>query len=201
VSYGGSDLCGWLSTSHCPVVARLPPCFSRPIAHYAIKLNDAMPDSLRDELLLPFVPRLAGTADTPDVERMRCEFIMLQNVRRITPYILRKTIPFERFAIRCETVRSVAEARKVMNAVKTLGPLASVPWLAKAFSSFPPSGYYCDLQAAALYANSISDPTEHRIIFTMATEILDGAIRIGNHQDLECRHSPERHTITEAIAA
>ena len=32
-----------------------PACFSWIIAHYAISLNDQMPDDLRQELLLPFI--------------------------------------------------------------------------------------------------------------------------------------------------
>src|SRR5687768_2512429 len=66
-----------------------PPCFSRPIAAYAIGLNDRMPDRLRQELLLPFVTRLAGTADTKAIERARAEYIVIQTIRRILPIALR----------------------------------------------------------------------------------------------------------------
>jgi len=60
-----------------------PPCFSRPVAAYAIDINDRMPDDLRDELLMPFVLRLSGTADTPDVERRRLEYMIVQIARRL----------------------------------------------------------------------------------------------------------------------
>jgi len=56
--------------------ADCPACFSRPIAQYAIGLNDAMPDALRQRLLLPFVMRLAGTRDTKAVEKSRADFIL-----------------------------------------------------------------------------------------------------------------------------
>ena len=36
-----------------------PPCFSRPIAAYAITLNDKIPDAIRNEFLKPFVMRLS----------------------------------------------------------------------------------------------------------------------------------------------
>ena len=46
---------------HC--VTDLPESFSRPIAMLAMCLNDTLDDDLRQELLLPFVTRLAGSAD------------------------------------------------------------------------------------------------------------------------------------------
>lgn len=36
-----------------------PSCFSRPLAAYAIGINDFMADHVRQRLLLPFVTRLA----------------------------------------------------------------------------------------------------------------------------------------------
>jgi hypothetical protein len=179
-----------------------PPCFSSPIAHYAIALNDAMPDNLRDELLLPFVPRLAGTADLADVERRRNEYILLENVRRINAYICRKTAMCEKFAMCCEAVRSLDEIRQVMIRAAHATALGSVSKLAaQAILLALPSGNYTTLTAIKPFTNSTPDPTQHRIVFTMATEILDGAIRIGSYQEPECREFPHRHTITEAIAA
>jgi hypothetical protein len=51
------------------------------IAEYARYLNQLMPDDLRQELLLPLVPRLAGTTDT--AEQARAEYIALETTRRI----------------------------------------------------------------------------------------------------------------------
>ncbi|SDO04527.1 hypothetical protein SAMN05216360_11433 [Methylobacterium phyllostachyos] len=59
-----------------------PPCFSRPIAAYALGLNDAMPDAVRPQLLA-FVLRLSGSADTPEVETARTRRLALDSVRRI----------------------------------------------------------------------------------------------------------------------
>jgi hypothetical protein len=56
-----------------------PPCFSRVLARYAILLNDAMPDDLRNEFLVPFVTRLAGTAASKDIEDARERFIEEQS--------------------------------------------------------------------------------------------------------------------------
>jgi hypothetical protein len=59
-----------------------PPCFSRPIAAYALGLNDAMPDAVRSELMA-FVLRLSGSADSPEVEAARTQRLALESVRRI----------------------------------------------------------------------------------------------------------------------
>ena len=60
-----------------------PPCFSRPIASFAISINDAMPNDLRNELLMPFVTRLGGTADSLEIENKRLEYMIIQIARRM----------------------------------------------------------------------------------------------------------------------
>jgi hypothetical protein len=62
--------------------ADCPPCFSPPIAAYALGLNDAMPDAARPQLMA-FVLRLSGSADTPEVEAARTRRLALESVRRI----------------------------------------------------------------------------------------------------------------------
>jgi hypothetical protein len=52
-----------------------PTCFSWIITHYAISLNDQMPDDLRQELLLPFVGRLAWTRRDSGTEQRRLKYI------------------------------------------------------------------------------------------------------------------------------
>ncbi len=53
--------------------ADMPDCFSRPICHLAMALNDQAGDESRQRLL-PYVTRLA-CADTPEVERARADYI------------------------------------------------------------------------------------------------------------------------------
>jgi hypothetical protein len=62
--------------------ADCPPCFSRPIAAYALGLNDAMPDEVRPQLMA-FVLRLSGSADTPEVETRRTRHLALLSIRQI----------------------------------------------------------------------------------------------------------------------
>src|SRR5262252_5716330 len=58
-------------------VKDMPASFSRPIAMLALCLNDTLEDELRQELLVPFVARLGGSADSAGVEMARAE-LMLQ---------------------------------------------------------------------------------------------------------------------------
>ena len=59
-----------------------PPCFSPPISHFALSLNDYMPDKLR-HLLLPFVTRLAGTAGPVHIEMQRAYHLLDQVYKRL----------------------------------------------------------------------------------------------------------------------
>src|SRR5712692_8456993 len=52
-----------------------PASFSRPIAMFALCLNDLLEDAPRQGLLLPFVTRLDGTADSPKVEMARADMM------------------------------------------------------------------------------------------------------------------------------
>ena len=92
-----------------------PPCFSRPIATYAIALNDNMPDDLRQELLMPFVTRLAGTADKPEIESARIKMIAFRTIRDVLPIALRAAGLHEH-AARCAAVKDFDAARYAADA-------------------------------------------------------------------------------------
>lgn len=63
-----------------------PPCFSKPIASFAIMLNDNVLESDRQRLL-PFVTRMSGTADSIEVERNRVKHMLLRTIRDVIPQI------------------------------------------------------------------------------------------------------------------
>lgn len=63
-------------------VGDLPKCFSWTISQFALELNDTMPAGLRQELLLPFVLRLANSADTMELEVQRTAFMVRAVVER-----------------------------------------------------------------------------------------------------------------------
>lgn len=92
-----------------------PPCFSRVLGAYAIKLNDCLPDDLRQDLLMPFVTRLAGTADTSRIERQRFDFISLGLIRTVLPITLRGWR--DDLADKCEYVTNYNQAIDVVNSV------------------------------------------------------------------------------------
>ena len=62
--------------------ADCPPCFSPPLAAYALGLNDAMPDGERGRLMA-FVLRLSGSADRLEIEAARTRLLALAGMRRI----------------------------------------------------------------------------------------------------------------------
>lgn len=61
-----------------------PASFSRPLSFLAMFLNDNAGDADRQRLI-PFVPRLAGSADGLDVEIARARFVVSQIVERRLP--------------------------------------------------------------------------------------------------------------------
>ncbi|MCE4224479.1 hypothetical protein HCU64_12010 [Methylobacterium sp. C25] len=96
-----------------------PPCFSRPLAAYALGLNDAMPDAERPRLMA-FVLRLSGSADSEAVEAERTEFLALESVRRILPPLLdRAGLPA--LAARCENAIGGAEAMAAARSAESQG--------------------------------------------------------------------------------
>jgi hypothetical protein len=88
-----------------------PPCFSRPLAAYALSLNDRIQDdTLRQTLLMPFVTRLGGSADTDAVEELRATHIVGAVIRRILPPALAFRGLFD-VARACRSARTVEEKR------------------------------------------------------------------------------------------
>jgi hypothetical protein len=153
-----------------------PPCFSRPVSDYSIALNDLMPMKTRQRLLMPFVLRLAGTADTEAVERLREAFIVSATTKTIIPL----AFPGCQFGDKV----ALADALKWMlnNALQRRNYLHA-HWLdiaQKAVHQQP------TLSACAHIALAISKITgQPAMVFRRAVDILDKAITLGKHQPLE----------------
>jgi hypothetical protein len=91
-----------------------PPCFSRTLAAYALSLNDRIQDDeLRQKLLMPFVTRLAGSADGDAVEELRAAHIIGAIVGRVLPPALEFTGLFN-VAMACRSARSIEQTRAAM---------------------------------------------------------------------------------------
>jgi hypothetical protein len=183
-----------------------PPCFSHTIAAYAIALNDRMPDALRQELLMPFVTRMAGTADIKEAEQRRTEYISVQTVKRILPIALR-AMKLAAHAKRCEAVETVEEARAAAAAAATATTYAAATYAADDAAAYAAdaadaaayaadaadaAAYAADAADAAAYAASAVDvaayaafaaseaPANTRDVFAITVAILDEAIKLGN---------------------
>jgi hypothetical protein len=126
-----------------------PPCFSRPIAQYAIGLNDQMPDDLRQLLLMPFVVRLAGTADTDAVEIKRAKYMVIETVRRILPLVLTR---WPKLAEQCRRVRTLDQARRASAAAEAANTAAFYAADAADASNAAYAAYAAEAAAYAAYA-------------------------------------------------
>ncbi|MEH3118269.1 MAG: hypothetical protein PGN25_11955 [Methylorubrum populi] len=164
-----------------------PPCFSRPLAAYALGLNDAMPEAERQGLMA-FVLRLSGSADTPAVEAARTGFLALESVRRILPPLL-DGAGLPALAARCETAPDPHGALATLRAAEMQGGARSHAaagrraWLAGARASAiartatAAIRAFADPRCAAEMAEGAAPFAEGT--WGIALGILDGALRIG----------------------
>jgi hypothetical protein len=95
-----------------------PSSFSRPISMFALCLNDLLEDGPRQELLVPFVTRLDGTADTPKVEMARAEVMLWRTAADILAPALARA-GFADLAAQCRSLTMPDElidvARRLRN--------------------------------------------------------------------------------------
>ena len=92
-----------------------PACACPILGSYGITLNDNMPDDLRDRLLKPLVPLIAGTRGTPQEELTRARFLAMWSVNRLMPIYLRAygVRALDELADACEAAKSVDELRQL----------------------------------------------------------------------------------------
>jgi hypothetical protein len=174
-------------------VRDLPASFSRPIALFALCLNDTLEDELRQELLVPFVTRLAGSADIAKIEMARAELMLRRTVGEILAPALARA-GYAEIAERCRALRAptelVAIAKSLRKSVSSVlhRPLtcaldhaadAGRQWL----SGLPTEVVFCTFSVlrdlAALEGDRFADKAYRR-----AAAILDAAIAIGNQADV-----------------
>jgi hypothetical protein len=99
-------------------VKDLPLSFSRPIALLALCLNDTLDDELRQELLGPFVTRLAGSVDAPAIEMARAELMLARSVTEILAPALARAGLIE-LASRCRSIMAAGELLEIAQALGT----------------------------------------------------------------------------------
>jgi hypothetical protein len=173
-------------------VKDMPSTFSRPIAMFALCLNDTLEDELRQELLLPFVVRLTGTADTPKVELKRAELVLRRTVAEILgPWLARAG--YGQLAERAGSLGNPMELIEIARRLRSADRSSIDPLLLSAFehvadgatqwrAGLPTEVVFCAFSAlrdiAALAGGDFSEN-----VYRRAATILDGALEMGNQAE------------------
>lgn len=184
-----------------------PPCFSRVISSYAIGLNDSMPDELRQELLMPFVLRLADTMKTDEIEIRRAQLIVLRTVQRILPIQLRAN-GLEKLARICEKVHNFTAISSAINnkisplSLSVIAPINTAVVFAiqatNEINEIVPLthiavAHAADSARAAAHSLPCNDDFPDCVkIFKIAVKILDEIINIGKSKPLDITIANER---------
>ncbi len=109
---------GWSWSDH-------PSCVSPVLALFGRRINDAMPDELRDTLLRPLVPLLIGTSDDDEADKMRGYIAADWAVRTAAPMALRAAgHPDE--AARLSALPAVVDLRTACRAARTAAEAADL---------------------------------------------------------------------------
>ena len=172
----------------------MPASFSRPIAMLALCLNDTLEDDLRQELLVPFVARLGGTADTPAIEMLRAELMLERTVSEIMAPALARA-GFGELAERCRLLGSPVQlveiARCLRNsdgAARHASLVSAVEHAADAgrqwLSGLPTEVVFCTFSAMR-ELSSIDNDRFVEPVYRRATQILEASLEIGNQADVE----------------
>ena len=177
-----------------------PASFSRPLALYAMCLNEiVLNDALRQELLMPFVTRLAGSADTIEVDMERVAVILRRTVAEILPEAF-EWAGRTREARRCRQVVTIQDALAVVKelsgqdwharGVHLTGLINSISMATEDYLAFRA------VDAAQYAGTAIADVAEvigavggrgaaqaAEKVYRHGAVILDAALRIGNRAD------------------
>jgi hypothetical protein len=179
-----------------------PATFSRPCAAYALALNDYIDDDkLRRKLLLPFVARLGGSADAPEVEQMRASLMVRRTMTDLLAPRLAQVKRHE-LAARCRAVETIADAAEAVMLIERImgagnGPFSSMMLiegceaLVMAVTACVYGGEPADIaMKAAKFANAVAHdmarvagPNDRERaaegVYVKAAAILDAALKLG----------------------
>jgi hypothetical protein len=146
---------------------------------------------LRQELLLPFVARLAGSGDTPEIETTRAELLLTRSVVQVLAPALGRAGLVE-LARRCRSIATAAEVPEIARGLETsercklpqrlLSAIEHAADAAAHLRSGPPTDVvFCIFslmrEIAALDAGSAEE------IYRSAAAILAAALAIGNQAE------------------
>jgi hypothetical protein len=171
-------------------VKDMPASFSRPIAMLALCLNDTLEDELRQELLVPFVARLGGTADTSAVEMLRAELMLKRTVAEIMAPALERA-GYGELAERCRSLGTPVELVEIARRLRKgdgrhASLISAVEHAADAgrqwLSGLPTEVVFCTFSAMRELASIDNDRFEDTV-YRRAALILEAALEIGNQPD------------------
>lgn len=164
-----------------------PPCFSRVIAGYAIMLNDWMPDDMRQELLMPFVTRMAGTRDSPHMEERRVEYMIIQIAKRIMPLVVEKLLSQE--STLAERWRSVVDVDDIYGLCREGWAMDDQFYMLMYGNIYNAiralKAHDCENATISIGSVLINCGIGFCPVFVIACGMLDGAIKLAKHTDLE----------------
>ena len=177
-----------------------PVSFSRSIATYALFLNDLIEgDDLRSRVLMPFVTRLDGSADSAESEKRRAELMVLRTASAILAPALLRHGWFEA-SERLRTIRTLGGAIDVVREVlasSKKAPFFPPSWMSQALSDIADGAHAClhgdfteAAKNAAIVAATVAQGMQRtsrrngrRVltrIYREAGNILDAALEIGS---------------------
>jgi hypothetical protein len=173
-------------------VKDLPASFSRPISMLALCLNDTLEDALRQELLLPFVTRLGGSADSPKIEMARAELMLRLTAGEILAPALTRA-GFIDLAERCRSYGAPTElveiARRLRDrdcAARHQGLTSALEHAADAgrqwLAGLPTEVAFCSFSALREIASLDGDRMMEKV-YRSAVATLDAVLVIGNRAD------------------
>lgn len=157
-------------------VDQMPPCFSRVIAQLALSLNDTMPHDQRQRLI-PFVARLAGTADSREIEQKRCEYIVNSLINNVISAIMETINPA--IAAQCRSAVTVEETKA---AAVAAGAVVVAGAAGAAIAAVAAGVAGVAAATAARWSAAAKTPSQNWAWdWSLAT--LEGVLAIGNRAD------------------
>ena len=158
----------------------------------ALCLNDTLDDDLRQELLMPFVARLGGSADTPKVEMTRAEVMLQRTAAEILSPALARA-GYGELAERARTFKSPIELLEIARRLRECDRAMLNPSLLSAFehaadaaaqwrAGLPTEVVFCTFSAMREIA-SLDGDRYVDTVYRRAAVILDAAIAIGNRAE------------------
>ena len=164
----------------------LPNCFSRPIAQFALRLNDLMPAKLRQKYLMPFILRLADSADGPAIELQRTQLIVKRCIQNVFPLIFIDQILCRRCR-QANTIGKLVEIIRNVGGTESLMAKSSASTILTVLLSSSPvneGALMRAVDAAVSYVQSAADRANRpTAVFGIAARMIDEALRIGRQAD------------------